>query len=199
VLQAPEGLERKKATPPAQAKQRVIDEHNLVVYRLHDGWDGFPGYGMGPPLEEVLGWGDCRISDEFIYELAPTTVQELAATVARKLGRRGARFTGDPARGVKRVTLDWGSPGAMGIVLKALANRCDASITGEVVDWRDVEFARDAGVALIVAGHCATESPGMRSFHRWFEPQWPDLRVEFLDAGDPDGFVVVDQPEVVPA
>ena len=30
----------------------------------------------------------------------------------------------------------------------------------------------------------------MVSFYHWFKPQWPDLQVEYIDAGDPDHFLL---------
>lgn len=188
-------LERKKATPPGRAKQTVIDEANLVVYRLHDGWDQFAKLGMGYALADWLGWSAHAVSDRYIYALPPTRLADLASSVAAKLGKRGLRFVGDPGQIVQKVTLDWGSPGAIDILQRAHANGCDAAITGEVVEWRDVEFARDIGVSLITAGHYATETIGMRSFHGWFQAQMAalnlDLPIEYVDCHDPDHFVVV--------
>lgn len=182
-------LEHKKATPPGQVKQQIINEHNQVVYRLHDGWDQFPRYGMGYALADVLGWAERQVAQEYIYELDPLPLQALADEVARKLGKSGVRFVGHPEQLVQRVTLDWGSPGAIDIILRALTHNCQAAITGEVIEWRDVEFARDAGVALITAGHCATETPGMRAFYEWFKPHWPELQVEYIDSVDPDFYI----------
>lgn len=179
-------LEQKKATPPGQVKQRLIEAHNLVVYRFHDGWDQFPRHGMGYALADVLGWSARQVVPHYIYDLDPAPLQKVAMRIARKLGKNGIRFVGQPDRTIRRITLDWGSPGAIDIVLKALAHNCDAALTGEVIEWRDIEFARDAGVALITAGHCATETPGMRSFYEWFKPQWPTLPVEYIDSIDPD-------------
>jgi putative NIF3 family GTP cyclohydrolase 1 type 2 len=182
-------LDQKKSTPPGQAKLRLIREHNLVVYRFHDGWDQFPEYGMGYALAARLGWSDRRINDKYIYEFAPVALAELAGDIAKKLGKQGIRFVGNPAQPIRRISLDWGSPGAIDIVLKALAHGCEAALTGEVIEWRDLEFARDAGIALITGGHCATETPGMQSFYRWFKPQWPDLPVTYIDSVDPDHFI----------
>ena len=187
-------LERKKTTVPGRAKQAVIADSNLVVYRLHDGWDQFAKFGMGYSLAECLGWSDRAVSDRYIYELPPTRLANLASDIAQKLGKSGTRFVGDPDQVVRRVTLDWGSPGAIDILLRAHANGCDAAITGEVVEWRDVEFARDIGISLITAGHYATENIGMRSFYHWFKDQMavphPSLRIEYIDCHDPDHFAV---------
>ena len=185
-------LEDKKHTPPGLAKQRVIEENNLVVYRMHDGWDQFPREGMGHSLARLLGWTDKRVSDRYIYEIEPMRLDALASFVAGRLGKRGIRFVGDPAKIVRRVTLDWGSPGPIDIMLRGLAHDCDAAVTGEVVEWRDVEFARDAGMGLITGGHYATENIGMQSFFHWFtaQPFIKDsgLPVEYVDCGDPDSF-----------
>jgi putative NIF3 family GTP cyclohydrolase 1 type 2 len=182
-------LEQKQSTPPGREKLSLIEEHDLVVYRFHDGWDQFPAYGMGYALADVLGWSDRQIEDNYIYELAPIPLRDLAIDIAEKLDKTGIRFVGNSEQPIRRITLDWGSPGAIDIILKALANHCDAALTGEVIEWRDIEFARDAGIALITGGHCATETPGMQSFYRWFKPQWPELPVEFVDSVDPDKFI----------
>ncbi len=184
-------LHEKMATPPAQAKLKLIQEHNLVVYRMHDGWDQFPGHGIGHSLAHALGWSDRRVdAHEYIYQLPPTRLGDLAQEIAQKLDKEGLRFVGDPEHIVHKVTLDWGSPGPIDIILKALRHGCDAAITGEVLDWRDVEFARDAGVAWILGGHQATETPGMQSFYRWFKDHHPALRVEYVAVPDPDRFVL---------
>lgn len=183
-----EDLEDKIATPPGQAKKQLIDQHGLVAYRLHDGWDQFPEYGIGHALAETLGWSDKQISADYVYALPSTKLKNLAADIAHKLGKTGIRFVGDPERSVTKITLDWGSPGAIDIIMRALASGCDAALTGEVIEWRDIEFARDAGVALITGGHCATETPGMRGCCTWLKQQWPNLQVDYIDTIDPDHF-----------
>jgi putative NIF3 family GTP cyclohydrolase 1 type 2 len=185
-----EDLQENMNTLPGKATQQIIKEHNLVSYRLHDAWNDFPDRGMGPPFEKLLGWQGKRITqDAWIYEIPPTPLKRLAAEVGKKLGKNGIRFVGDADRTVKRVSLDWGSPGAIEILTRGLEYGTDAAITGEVAEWRDFEFARDAGIALILAGHHATETPGMRAFYDWLVKRQPDLRIEYIDAGDPDEFM----------
>jgi putative NIF3 family GTP cyclohydrolase 1 type 2 len=187
-----EDLAEKMATPPGLEKQKLVKEHDLVSFRLHDAWNDFPDRGEGVAIERTLGWVGKRITQEaWIYELEPQTLEELAAYVARKLGKRGIQYIGDPKRIIRRVSLDWGSPGAINIILNDLKYQCDAAITGEVVEWRDVEFARDANVALILGGHHATETPGMLWFCEWLKERQPGLRVEYIDAGDPDRYLVL--------
>ena len=186
-------LEQKKLTLGGQAKQKVIAENNLVVYRMHDGWDQFPQHGMGYSLARLLGWSDYAVSNKYIYAPPPMRLADLARDVAQKMGKQGIRYVGDPDRVVGRVSLDWGSPGPMDLLTRAHDNGCDAAVTGEVVEWRDVEFARDIGVGLITGGHYGTENIGMLSFYQWFKSGMatvqPSLRIEYIDCGDPDHFV----------
>jgi putative NIF3 family GTP cyclohydrolase 1 type 2 len=192
-IPAPEDdLRDKMNTIPGKAKQKLVKEHDLVFYRLHDAWNDFPDRGMGPPFEKVLGWqGKRHTQDAWIYDIPPTPLEALATDVGRKLGKNGIRFVGDPQHIVKRVSLDWGSPGAIEILKRGLRYGTDTAITGEVIEWRDIEFARDVGIALILAGHHATETPGMRYFYDWLVERRPDLRIEYVDAGDPDVFLTL--------
>lgn len=181
-------LADKKATPPGQRKQRLISDNNLVVHRFHDGWDQFPEYGMGYALARTLGWSDVQVSPDYIYEPPAASLRDTAAHIAERLGKSGIRYCGDPGRRIRRISLDWGSPGAIDIVNRAVRHGCDAALTGEVVEWRDLEFARDNGVAMITGGHCATETPGMRACCDWLRMRLPEMRIEYIDTVDPDRF-----------
>ena len=178
----------KMATPPGQRKQRLIDEHNLVVHRFHDGWDQFPEFGMGYALARSLGWSDVQVAPDYIYAPPAAPLREIASHIAARLGKSGIRYCGDPEREVRKISLDWGSPGAIDIVMRARTHGCDASLTGEVVEWRDLEFARDNGIALITGGHCATETPGMQACCEWLKSCFPDMRIEYIDTVDPDHY-----------
>jgi putative NIF3 family GTP cyclohydrolase 1 type 2 len=181
-------LPEKIATPAAQRKKKLIEDHGLVVYRFHDGWDQYPEYGMGYALARKLGWSDAQVAREYIYELTPTSLAGLAAEIASKLGKSGIRYVGDPDLEVRRVSLDWGSPGAIDIVTRAQRHGCQAALTGECLEWRDAEYARDSGLALITGGHCATETPGMEACRDWLAGRFPQLPVQYIDTVDPDRF-----------
>lgn len=183
-----EDLPQKLATPQAQAKKQLIEDHDMVVYRFHDGWDQYPEYGMGYALARRLGWESHQVEPDYIYDLPTRTLRELGADVAVKLGKANLRYTGNPDLEVRRISLDWGSIGAIGVIERALRHGCQAALIGEVVEWRDLEFARDANMAVITAGHCATETPGMQAFHDWLQQRMPALRNEYIDTVDPDQF-----------
>ena len=181
-------LPEKMATPPGERKQRLIADHNLVVHRFHDGWDQFPEFGMGYALARTLGWSAVQVASDYIYAPSPAPLKEIAAHIAARLGKSGIRYIGDPDLQVRKISLDWGSPGAIDIVSRATKHGCEAALTGEVVEWRDLEFARDSGLAMITGGHCATETPGMRACCDWLNSRFPDMWIEYIDTIDPDHF-----------
>jgi len=182
-------LPDKMATEPGKRKQCLIEDYGLVVHRFHDGWDQFPDHGMGYALASTLGWSNVQVSPDYIYEPPTVTLAEIAAHIAERLGKSGIRYCGDPEQSVRRISLDWGSPGAIDIVKRAAKHGCDAALTGEVVEWRDLEFARDSGVAMITGGHCATETPGMQACCEWLKTRLPEMQIEYVDTVDPDRFI----------
>lgn len=193
-----EDLPQKLATPQAQAKKRLIEDNDMVVYRFHDGWDQYPDYGMGYALARRLGWEGHQVAPDYIYDLPARSLDQQASDIAAHLGKTTIRYTGDPDIEVRRISLDWGSIGAIGVIERALRHGCQAALIGEVVEWRDLEFARDAGMAVITGGHCATETPGMQAFNDWLQMRMPELRSEYIDTVDPDCFALAKRPEVAP-
>ena len=83
-----------------------------MVYRFHDGWDQFPEYGMGYALADALGWSNRQVEDNYIYELASVPLEDLAINIAKKLGKQGIRFVGNPRATNKKDNTRLGQPGS---------------------------------------------------------------------------------------
>jgi len=60
----------------------------------------------------------------------------------------------------------------------------EAIIAGECCDYT-LRNAEELGMAVIEAGHCASENPGMRALARWLAKKLPEIRVAFVDTGRP--------------
>ena len=87
-----------------------------------------------------------------------TMVDEVGAT----LGGDGMRVSGDPRRPIDRVAVSPGS--GAGLIGAAAQTGADLLVTGDLSHHRMVEAA-DRGLAVIDAGHVATELPGMRKLY----------------------------------
>ena len=99
---------------------------------------------------------------------------EFALTVARALGISTLGMAGDPARRVERVAV---ACGAGDDFLKEAARAgADVLLTGEARFHRGIE-AETLGVGLLVAGHYATERPGVELLATLLGRAFPNLAV----------------------
>lgn len=107
-------------------------------------------YDLVPLQNQVSGAGLGRIGR---LELA-TTLDEFAARVKVALGVDHLRLTGTGKRTVHKVALCGGS--GAGLLQTAHRQGADVLITGDV-KYHDARQAEELGIALIDAGHFATE------------------------------------------
>jgi dinuclear metal center YbgI/SA1388 family protein len=93
---------------------------------------------------------------------APATLAEFTAHVARVLPATpaGVRAAGDPDRPVRRVAVCGGSGGDLAAV--AARSGADVLVTADLKHHATSEAVADTGVALIDAGHWATEWPWLQ-------------------------------------
>lgn len=131
--------ERLGAVLAAVRAAHSYEEPAIDVYPLHSE-PGGPGVGRLGTLPMA------------------TTLEAFARVVATTLGTRGLQFVGEPDRPVARVAIVCGAgDDFLGEALRAGA---DVLLTGEARFHRALE-AEALGVGLVVAGHHATERPGV--------------------------------------
>ena len=102
----------------------------------------------------------------------PEPLAAFVARVARTLRAPGTQFGGDPARLVGRVALCCGAGDEF--LGDAIGRGADAYLTGEARYHRALE-AESRGIGLIVAGHHATERPGVEDLAAIIAREFPDL------------------------
>jgi putative NIF3 family GTP cyclohydrolase 1 type 2 len=175
-----------ESDPVYLAKQRFIAEHDLVVWRFHD-----HAHAMRPdPLvagsARTLGWTPyASPAEPRLYILPSTTLGELAADVARRLGDRGIRVVGDPGMKVSRVLL------GPGYGIPTLTSAVDVVIGGEIGESAgNTEYALDAAAAgqskgMIMLGHMMSEDHGMQEVAEWLRTFLPEVPIAFIPAGEP--------------
>jgi putative NIF3 family GTP cyclohydrolase 1 type 2 len=172
------------------AKNAFIDQHKLVVIRLHDHWKLRQPDPQAIGLAQAMGWTKHQIAgDAKRYQIPALTVDALAAALHKNLGVGGGiRIVGDPKTSLRRIGL---LPGSTPIQASlALLPDVDAIVAGEVREWESVEYARDqvaAGrkKALILIGRISSEDPGMRVCADWLKTVAPGVPVRHVAVGDP--------------
>jgi len=108
------------------------------------------------PLRSVTTWN--RGAGRCGKLAAPITLQELAQRVAGRLPAARVETVGEPALKIARLGIACGA--AAEFWKDAQRRGCQALLTGEARFHSALEI-RDAGFAMLLAGHYATERPGM--------------------------------------
>lgn len=183
--------------PVHRAKAAFVARHGLRVLHLHDAWHDRRPDGILTGTARALGWLDAeRTDDPGVYDLPTTTLGELAAHVARRLGARALRYVGDPDAPVSVVGLQ---PGFLGFTKnRHLLARPDVDVIviGEGHEWETGEYAADAVTAgvcagVVVVGHVPSEQEGMAEAARWLADLVTEVPVEPVVAPDPYRAVVL--------
>jgi dinuclear metal center YbgI/SA1388 family protein len=139
----------------AVRRAHSYEEPAIDIYPLH-----LPGAGPGAGR---LG----RLA-------SPTKLHAFATLVAKQFATGGVQFVGEPDRVVERVAIVCGA----GDDFLADAHRAGADVllTGEARFHRALE-AESLGMGLVVAGHHATERPGVEKLARRLASHFPGLSV----------------------
>ncbi len=105
---------------------------------------------------------------------APEPLGGFASRVARLLKAPATQYVGDPGRAVARVAVCCGA--GDDFLPDARARGADALLTGEARFHRALE-AEALGLGLVVAGHHATERPGVEDLAATIAAAFPALGV----------------------
>ena len=157
--------------PVYKTKLAYINEHHLVVYRLHDEIHADPaGDHILAGVYAAFGWdklphGPGEIGQYFVT-IPPTTLADLAKSLETRLQAQTMRVEGKPDLKITHVALIPGAAGLKQQVAGLNAPDVDVLIAGEASEWETVEYVRDAvaqgrAKGMILLGHEVSEEPGM--------------------------------------
>ena len=178
--------------PVYKEKLAFIEEHHMVVFRLHDAIHRVPPDTIAMGLIDRLGWKAYlrKADDPFFVTIPPVTVAALAKELEKKLGPGTTmRVVGDPSLVVTKIGL---RPGASGLAAHVTVLRRDdveVLVAGEASEWETVEYVRDAVAegrkkALILLGHEPSEEDGMEQCAKDLRGVFPGMKVEHIVAGN---------------
>jgi len=180
--------------PVYKEKLAFIEQHHLVVFRLHDeihadstdhilkgiygalGWEGLP-HPAGP-------------RGQYFITIPQTTLAELAKSLQTRLSIQTLRVEGNPNLPVSHIAFLPGSSGLEKQVFALREPQVEVLIAGEASEWETVEYVRDAvaqgrAKALILLGHEVSEEPGMEQCAKELRDLFPGMRVDHIVAGQP--------------
>ena len=177
--------------PVYKEKLAFIEEHHMVVFRLHDAIHRVPPDAIAMGLVERLGWkAYLRKPDEpYFVTIPPISLVDLAKELQKKLGAGTMRVVGEPSLRVTKIGIAPGSAGMPRQVMALERDDVEVLIAGEASEWETVEYVRDASSegrkkALILLGHEPSEEDGMEQCAKDLRGVFPGLKVEHLVAGN---------------
>ncbi len=154
----------------------------VAVYSPHTAFDSAL-QGINRGLAARLGLAEIRplrpAADEslagggrFGRLAAPTTLVEFLITVRAALQVEALGYVGDPDRPIRTVAVACGS--AAEFLDDAARRECDVLVTGEARFHACLD-ARARGMAMILAGHYATERPAVEDLATVLAERFPGL------------------------
>jgi putative NIF3 family GTP cyclohydrolase 1 type 2 len=173
-----------------QAKVRFATQHGLTVWRFHDHWHKIKPEPMSSASIKELGWSRYldKGSEGFrrTFTRPETTLRAVAEEIASRYPSASVRVIGRPDLPVRKiVNIGHG----VNDVVNAFAIG-DIAIGPEVREWDSAELTRDAVMlgankGLILIAHERGEEGGMELCREWLRPLIPEVRLAYIDGGEP--------------
>jgi len=188
-LDRPEGMDENDAV--WKEKRVFIEKNGLVVWRFHDHWHLRNPDGILAGMVKALGWEKYQNAENpHLFTVPETTLEKLAADVAKRLETPVLRVVGNPEMRVTKLALSPGSAGFQRETHALEMENVEVLLVGETREWETVEYAADAVTegekkALIVIGHVPSEQAGMEECARWLKTFVKNAPIEFVATKQP--------------
>jgi dinuclear metal center YbgI/SA1388 family protein len=152
-------------------RARLLFQHDVAVYSSHLPLDLHPSLGNNALLARALGLQPARGFARFQSievgligesDVETATLIRLAEAMAREEGGSVTTIGADPGRRTRRWAICTGAGASSDTIAEAVAAGVDTLIVGEGPHHTGVE-AQELGIAVIYAGHYATEAFGVRA------------------------------------
>jgi len=182
-------IEALAADPVFRFKRDFCLKNNLTVWRFHDHIHAHHPDLIWTGLIRALGWTErASATNQRAFAVPPTTLGALAAQVQQRMKARTLRVVGDPNAKVATVAV------GMGYSMPRFTPEIDVVMGGENPEangqFDATTYALDAaalgiGKGQIILGHVLSEEPGMEDCAVWLRTFIPDVKIQFVPAGEP--------------
>lgn len=173
-----------------KAKQGVLMEHGIAVWRFHDGIHRHNPDGIRVGVMQALGWEKLyNPGDPPLVVLPPASLGDILALLKKNLGIEHLKYIGDVGQTCSKLVLLPGASGGQSQIGAIQKYDPDLLIVGELSEWETSEYVRDARylgekIALVVLGHSVSEEPGMEWLVPVLQQKAPGIPVTHVVSGD---------------
>lgn len=185
-------MDNHSSDPLEVEKRALLEGTGMTVYRYHD----YP-HTTDPDIISqgelnafgLVGRADHRTPDHPLrfYPDEPITPVELARIIEERCNIKHVRICGVRDVPCTEISGMFGSPS--GIYEELKRDECQILIAGEVSEWRECEYTRDAAQlghkkALLILGHVGSERDGMVYATEIVKRLHPELEVKYFESGE---------------
>ncbi len=173
-----------RITGAARASIGFLIERKIGLYCSHLPLDYHPDYGNNAQLIHHLGWdmGEAFPPVGWMASCSPQDRKTIALQIDTLLGGQ-TRLLPFGKETIEKVAVSSGG-GSLSMVDQAVAQKVDLFLTGEA-SHPLYHAAREAGLNVILGGHYATETWGVRALMPVLEERF-GVSTDFVDV--PTGF-----------
>lgn len=181
--------------PVIARKRALVRESGMTVVRFHDhAHHHTPDVICEGELEAMALPGRFEKGPYYAvnrYTLdVPMTAGALAAHLEKALEIGHIRVIGNADTPFTKLSCCFGTPGHLRDEMK---NGREVILAGEIAEWSDGEYFRDAAVlgmpvAVLVMGHIGSERDGMKLTAKRLAARFPSLSVRYFECGEVYGY-----------
>ncbi len=170
-------------------KLKLLLDHDVALYAAHLPLDRHGVHGNNVLLARALGlepsgtWHEYKGVAIGVTADCDVATDDLVARARAFAGEHGHHVVvagAQPGRRTRRVAICTGGGASTDSLRECVGLGADTLVTGEGPHHTAVE-ARELGLAVVYAGHYATETLGVRSLARWVGERW-GIPVTTIDA-----------------
>jgi len=156
----------KPVTGPLHRQLRIAFDHDIAIYSAHLPLDLHPKVGNNAQLAAAIGLSSTKPWLE--YKGTPVGLIGTGNSSCRELAKRLEKAVAGPIKsfcyGPKQPrTIAVVTGGAGGEIHRVAEANIDTFVTGEAPHWAAIA-AEEAGINLLLGGHYATETFGVKAF-----------------------------------
>lgn len=177
--------------PVYAAKQAIIEENHMVIFRFHDHWHRTTPDGIYVGMIDKLQWAPYLVKGEKdLFELPGNTLAQVSEHMKKIFPGAIIRVIGDPELEVNKAAFSAGAPGSNRHIRLLQQEEINLVIIGEAPEWESLAYVHDASQAglpksMIILGHTVSEEAGMEYCATWMRSFIKEVPVHFIPAGDP--------------
>lgn len=177
--------------PVYAAKQAIIEENNLIVFRFHDHWHRTTPDGIYVGMNRKMQWDTYLVEGEKnVFDFPGIKLEDVSNHLKGVFPDANIRVIGNPRLKIERAAFSAGAPGSAAHFSLLQRGDIQLLVIGEAPEWETIEYVRDASQvelprSLIILGHSVSEEAGMEYCAQWMRTFIEELPIHFIAAGDP--------------